>query len=207
MLRATRPAAAGLLLLAALAACKRENQGYAGGALDTARPAMPAPETAARMNPPASAAKPWSNPAIIGFAVTADSGEILLGHLAAKKATRADVKAFARQMVEDHTKMLSADRKLATRLRVMMDTSASDVRGLADDARNELKALSDKAAGTDWDKEYMDTMVKGHEAVLKQLQDAAQHTNDAEVKRALESAIPKVQAHLTKAREIQSKTS
>lgn len=204
MIRATRPAIAGVLLLAALAACKRDKQGYAGGMLDTARPAMPM-DTGMPMMPSTSSAVKWSSPAIIGFAATADNGEIQLGTLAAKKGTRADVKAFGQQMVKDHNAMLADVKKLASKLGVAVDTTAEDARELADDVRDELKELNEKAAGLDWDEEYMKSMVEGHEKVLKQLQEALQRTNDAEVKQALQSAITKVQAHLTTARDVRSK--
>lgn len=205
MIRATRPVVAGLLMLAALAACKRENKGYAGGALDTAHPSMTTDTNKPMMPSTSSAANKWANPAVFGFATVANNGEIQLGTLAAKKGTRADVKAFGHQMVRDHKEMLAETKKLATKLGVTADTAASDARALADDAHNELQDLNTKPAGADWDKSYMDDMVSGHEKVLNELQSAAQNTNDAEVKKALESAITKVQEHLTKARDIRGK--
>src|SRR5262245_64936596 len=96
MIRAMKPAIAGALVLTTLAACQRENKGYAGGTLDTSR--LPA-ESA---SPSATMARTaFSSPAILGFGVIANNAEIQLGRLAEMKATHHDVKAVARLIVND----------------------------------------------------------------------------------------------------------
>src|SRR5436190_1474449 len=80
--------------------------------------------------------------------------------------------------------------------------AADDVRHLSNHARDEIKDLTDKAAGADWDKNYMDKMVDDHQKVLDKLQDASKNTTDPDVTKALEAAVGKVQTHLTKAQDI-----
>ncbi|HXT14893.1 MAG TPA: DUF4142 domain-containing protein [Gemmatimonadaceae bacterium] len=219
-----RTAALGLLLAltgGTLAACKGHNQtayndstaaNSAAGRLDTAgtpgnpsaAAATPATDSTAAANT-ANTANKWSNNAIVAYATAANEGEVQLGRLGEKKATSAAVKAFARQMVTDHSAMLAETKKLGTKIKAMPDTTMGDVHDLMGHSRDELKELTDKAAGADWDKNYMDKMVSDHKDVLDKLQDAAKNTTDPDAKKALEGAVGKVQTHLTKAQDIQAK--
>ena len=204
-----RPAAAGILTLAVFAACKKDQDRYASGSLDTLKAAPTAdtvrPADTVRATTPAPTNDKWSSPNVLGFAIVANAGEVELGKLAQKKATHADVKAFAKMMVTDHSAMLADTKKLGSKLSVTADTAADDARDLMNHGRDAMKELTEKAAGTDWDKNYMDKMVDGHKDVLSKLQDAAKNTPDAQLKSALETAVGKVQTHLTKAEDIRAK--
>ena len=130
--------------------------------------------------------------------------KIALGQLGESKATSATVKAFARRMVTDHKAMMSEAMALSTKMSVMGDTTANDAKDLINHGNDEMKELTDKAAGTDWDKNYMDKMVDDHQKVLDKLQDAAKNTTNADLRAALEKTTGKVQQHLTKAKDIDS---
>jgi predicted outer membrane protein len=205
MIRLTKPALAGLLCAAALGACKKSNEQYAGGNVDTT--AAKAPDTTAAAS--ATAVTPtntkWSTPTIVGFAVAANNGEIALGKLAETKGTNGEVKQFGKMMVTDHSAMLAATKKLGTKLNAQPDTTAGDVTDLMNHGRDEMKDLTDKPKGADWDKDYIDKAVSDHQAVLGKLQDAAKTNTDPDVSKALTEATAKVQAHLTKAQAIQAK--
>ena len=200
MIRAMRPAIAGAIVLTTLAACQREKSGYAGGTLDTTRVPVDSTSPSAMMEKTA-----WSSPAILGFSAIANAGEVALGRLGEMKATNPEVKAFAQQMVRDHQILLNDTRRLATKLGAVLDTTSDAASDLGGDTRDELRKLADKASGRDWDQDFMDTMVEGHEKVLDHLQNAAKNTNVAEVRSALDTAAAKVQSHLTRAREIKAK--
>ena len=200
MIRAIKPAIAGALALTTLAACQRENRGYAGGTLDTSRVPMESASPSATM-----AKTAYSSPAILGFGAVANSAEIQLGRLAQTKGTHPDVKAFGRLMVTDHQAMLGDTKRLAAKLGTVLDTTAEATSDLANDARDEFRKLADQAAGRDWDEDYMEAMVEGHEKVLNHLQEAAKNTTVPEVRAALDTAAAKVQSHLAKAREIKAK--
>lgn len=203
MIRMMRPAVAGLLCAAALAGCKKNSDQYANGNVDTAKPADTTKAAAATtVTPPPSK---WTSENTLGYAWAANTGEIALGKLAEKKAKNADVKAYAKMMVTDHTAMLAETRKLVNTLKVTADTVADDVKDLMGKGNDALKDLTDKAAGADWDKDYIGKMVDGHQAVLGKLQDAAKNTTDPTLTKALEATTAKVQAHLTKAQDIQSR--
>jgi putative membrane protein len=206
MIRLTRPAVAGMLLAVALAACKGNKEQYSSGAIDTAK-ALTTPDSAAAASTAAPVMVAWLGPTVIGFAETANAGEVTLGRLAEKKATNPDVKAYARLMVTDHSAMLAETKKLAAKVHIAADTTVQQVRDLMSQAADAMQELTAKPASADWDKNYMDKMVAGHQMVLGRLQEAARTTTDADVKQALETAIGKVQTHLTRAQDVRAKLS
>jgi putative membrane protein len=144
----------------------------------------------------------WTPASIVGYAATADTSEIILGRLAEKKATNPAVKAFGREMVTDHSAMLKADRELGKKLNATWDSTTNNVGDALNHARDEVKDLTDKAKGADWDGDYIDKMIDDHQSVLGKLQDAAKNTTDTSVQNALAKATAKVQEHLTKAQAI-----
>lgn len=188
---------------AAIAACNKANQAADTVAArgDSAAGAM---ADTARHDSTTMVRGGWTPGAIVGYAVAADTGEIQLGRLAEKKATAPAVKAFGRQMVTEHTAMLKEDHALHAKLNAAPDTAANDVRDMFNHVRDAVKDFTDKAAGADWDKDYMDKMIDDHQKVLDKLQDAAKNTSDADVRTALTKATGKVQEHLTKAQSIKA---
>jgi putative membrane protein len=201
----------GVFAAASLGACNKGNNygatDSAAGRVDSAaaRTGSAATDSAHRMDSANAAAhSSWTDPSIYGFATAANNGEIQLGQLAEKKATNAKVKAFAREMVTDHRAMLADAKSIFSKTSTTADTTANDARDLMDHARDEIKELTDKAAGNDWDKNYMDKMVDDHQKVLDKLQDAAKNTTNADVRAALEKTTGKVQQHLTKAKDIRT---
>jgi len=98
--------------------------------------------------------------------------------------------------------MMSDGKALATKLKVTPDTADDDVHDLVKHSGDDIKDLTDKKAGHDWDEQYIDNQIKDHKDVLDKLQDAAKNTTDADLRAALEKATGKVQEHLTKAQDI-----
>jgi putative membrane protein len=197
-----------LLCAGALGACSKADRtadtaaartDSAAGRLDSTAAAR----TDSGMNNMANAGA-WTNDHIFGFAHNANAGEIALGKLASTKATNPKVKEFGREMVTDHTAMMKDVHALMGKVNGTVDSTWNDAKDLADHGRDELKDLTDKAKGADWDKDYIDKMVDDHQKVLDKLQDAAKSTTDSTVSSALASATPKVQEHLTKAQSIKA---
>src|SRR3954463_7264406 len=77
----------------------------------------------------------WTNDRVFGYTHNADNGEIALGKLAEQKATNPKVKAYAREMVTDHTAMMNQSHALMTKLKASMDTTAGDAGDLANNGR------------------------------------------------------------------------
>ena len=174
-----------------------------GAAVDTAANRVGAAvDTAARRMESAagSVAKRggWTDASVLGFIGANNAREVRESQLAAKKATNPAVKKFAQQLVTEHRALALEMRSLAQKLSVTPDTTG-DVHDLMDRARDQVKELTEKPAGADWDKQYIDNQIGDHKDMLDKLQDAAKNTNNAELRAAIEKASGHVQEHLTKA--------
>jgi putative membrane protein len=197
-----------LLCVGALGACSKADRtassdtlaartDSAAGRLDSAGNAM---TDSAHANMTASGE--WNNDHFFGYTHNADNGEIALGKLASTKATNAEVKAFAKKMVTDHQALMTDMHGLMGKLNAKADSTWDDAKSIADDSRDKLADLQSKAAGADWDKNYIENQIDVHKRVLSKLTDAAKNNTDKAVTDALAKATAKVQEHLTKAETI-----
>jgi len=159
-------------------------------------------DTTASAGSVASPKNDWTDAQILAFAATANSGEIQEAKVAQQKATSPAVKKFAALMITDHTKMQADGKALAAKLAITPDTSKNDVSDLAKDGSKDLKDLSNKKIGKDWDEDYMEKQIDTHQKVLDKLNDASKSAKAPELKSALSEAIAKVQDHLTQAKTI-----
>jgi putative membrane protein len=148
------------------------------------------------------AAKP-SDPQIVGVVTAADQIDIDLAKVALKKTKNDQVKQFAQQMIDDHTKLQKSVDDLAKKLNVKPEESdiSKSLKTAAAEETKKLKGLRGKA----FDKEYIDHEVAYHQQVI----DAAgkvliPNAQNAELKSALEGAAPLLQGHLDHAKQIQS---
>jgi putative membrane protein len=131
-----------------------------------------------------------------------NAGEIAAGKIAQTKAKNADVKAYAREMVQEHTAL---DKKGAKISGQQGATNAA----IRDSVVNANQAMSSQLqsanSGADFDKAYIDGQVQGHQNALSFLQAAQNQTQNADLKKMIDAAIPDVQKHLDRARSLQSK--
>lgn len=123
--------------------------------------------------------------------------EIQLGQLAARRAQNADVKEFGSMMVQDHTKAGAELKQIASRANVDLEAEES-----REDARNAVEKLSD-LRGAEFDREYIDMMVKDHEEAAEALQDQAENADHPDVKQWAASTLPRIKHHLERAQQIQ----
>ena len=127
----------------------------------------------------------------------ANLNEIDAGKAAASKAQSPQVKQFAQKMVDDHTRMLDDLKTLAQQKSVSLPESVS----LKDKAQMELMK---RASGADFDRKYMDQMVKDHQNDLNDVQELASKAKDPEFKAAVQKASGKISEHLQMAQRIAS---
>jgi putative membrane protein len=92
----------------------------------------------------------------------AGMAEVELGKMAATKASNAEVKKFAQMMVDDHTKAGDQLKTIATQHNIPTPTEL-------DDTHRDLRDRLSKLQGADFDREYMQAMVDGHEDVEDKL--------------------------------------
>lgn len=147
-------------------------------------------------------AKP-SDPQIVGIVSAANQIDIDTAKLALKKTKNDQVKQYAQQMVDDHTKLQKSVDDLAKKLNVKPEPSDTS-KSLHTAAATEMKKLRG-LKGKAFDKAYIDREVDFHQQVI----DAASkvlipNAQNAELKSALEGAAPMLQGHLERAKQIQS---
>jgi putative membrane protein len=140
---------------------------------------------------------------IAGIVVAANTVDINAGKLAEKMSGNKEVKAFAKQMVTDHTGVNKQATELVKKLKVTpeeSDTSKSLKKGGEENIAN-LKTLKGKA----FDKAYVDNEVTYHQAVLDALDKTlVPNAKNDELKATLVKVRPAFVAHLEHAKHIQA---
>jgi len=140
---------------------------------------------------------------IASIVVTANQVDIDAGNLAASTASSADVKAFGKQMVTDHTGVNKSAVDLVTKLKVTPEdnaTSKSLKEGGEKNVAN-LKTLKGKA----FDKAYIDHEVAYHQQVLDAVDKVLiPNAKNEELKALLVKVRPAFVAHLDHAKHLQA---
>ena len=143
-----------------------------------------------------------TDPQIAAIVVTANQVDVDAGQLAKGKTHNKDVKAFAQQMVTDHTAVNKQAGALVKKLGVKPEpnpTSASLKQGGTENLAH-LKKLK----GKDFDKAYVDHEVAYHQQVLdaidKTLIPSAQN---AQLKALIVKVRPAIAEHLEHAKHLQ----
>jgi putative membrane protein len=130
----------------------------------------------------------------------ANMAEVDAGKMALEKSQNAEVKKFAQQMVDDHTKALGEVQALATAKNVTLPDGAG---AMAKTKATALKALS----GNLFDKEYAKRAGVGdHESTVKLLQKMQKDGKDSDLKALAGKMLPTVEHHLEMARSLAAST-
>jgi putative membrane protein len=116
--------------------------------------------------------------------------EVEMGKMGQKQAKNAEVKKFATRMVNDHSKANAQLKALAKKKGVTLDAEAPKM---------------DKMDEANFDKEYMDHMVKEHEKDVAAFEEEAKDGSDPDVKAWANKTLPTLKKHLELAKQIQSK--
>jgi putative membrane protein len=132
----------------------------------------------------------------------ANAGEIATSEMARTKATNADVKTYARDMVVAHRAMDNKGAKLSV---ATATASNSALRDSITNANQAIGAQLKGASGAAFDKAYIDGQVTAHQNTLSFLQRAQSSAQNADLKQLITAAIPDVQKHLERAQSLQSK--
>jgi putative membrane protein len=140
---------------------------------------------------------------IAAIVVTANQVDIDAGTLAASKSHTADVQAFAKRMVTDHTGVNKSAVDLVTKLKVTPEDNATSQSLKAGGEENlaNLKGLK----GAAFVKAYVDHEVAYHEQVLDALDKVLiPNAQNAELKALLVQVRPAFVDHLAHAKTIQA---
>jgi putative membrane protein len=145
-----------------------------------------------------------TDPQIAQIVVTANQVDIDAGKLAKGKTQNKDVKAFAQQMITDHTAVNKQATALVTKLKVKPEpnpTSDSLKKG-GDESNAKLKKLK----GAEFDKAYVDHEVDYHQQVLDAIDKTlVPSAKNEELKALIVKVRPAIAAHLDHAKMLQSK--
>ncbi|HKC60544.1 MAG TPA: DUF4142 domain-containing protein [Myxococcales bacterium] len=151
----------------------------------------------------ASPAFAITDPEIADVALTAHKIDIARGKLALSKTKNAEVKQFAQQMVDDHGAGLKEAVALATRLGVKPESNATS-KSLQDGAKKAAARLK-KESGAKFDKDYIDTEVGFHQALIDAVKNTLiPNTQNKDLKQLLSDAVTTLEGHLQHAKNVQA---
>jgi putative membrane protein len=146
----------------------------------------------------------YSDAELTGFVNEFNDAEVEIGQLAASKATDAQVKAFASQIVRDHRALKADVNRTVQRLNIT-PTVPEDDEDLAEDHQAAMQDLRAKAKGAAFDEAFVEHEIRMHRKVLDEVKDAIGRSQSADMRTLLEQARDGLQAHLTKAEELEKK--
>lgn len=144
-------------------------------------------------------AQPVTDKDVMDFvkkAATAGMAEVEMGNMAANSATHQRVKDYGSMLVKDHSMAGSELKSMATANNIPVPTEVT-----ADQKAGMEKLMNKK--GNDFDKAYMDMMVKDHKKVIDEFKKASNDLNDASYKGFAAKTLPVLQKHLDSAMAIQ----
>ncbi len=124
--------------------------------------------------------------------------EVQLGQYAAQHADSADVKSFGQRMVTDHSaanaKVVDLAKDKGVKLPTKLDKKHQKM----------MDKLTDKQ-GRDFDKAYMQAMLRDHKEDIEAFEKQAKKGDDAQVKQLANDILPTLREHLKLAQNIAPK--
>ena len=137
---------------------------------------------------------------IIALLAQSDRMEVQAARLAMSKATGPVLRAFARELADNHSAEEADARKLAQRLKITETPAPGD----STKARQEalIARLTALPKGTGFDTMYVRHLVDGHAAMLKDAKAIEGKASNAEVKKLVQASIPELERHRARARTI-----
>lgn len=125
------------------------------------------------------------------------AAEVELGTLATQRASRPAVRDFGAKMVKDHGAM---NAELAT----LAKSKGVDVPTALDPAHQAVRDRLMSLQGSDFDRAYMQEMVKDHTQDVAEFEKASQTASDSELRGWAAAKLPTLREHLALARDINS---
>ncbi len=125
--------------------------------------------------------------------------EVALGKLGVEKSGNAQVRAFSQQMVADHTKANKELTATAQAKNLKVPTEPSMVH------KGVMEKYQHQTADTDFNRDFMQRMVKDHEAAVKLFQTAANDsTLDPDLRSFAKKTLPTLEHHLSEAQQLEA---
>jgi putative membrane protein len=146
---------------------------------------------------PAHAQQAVSGQDFVATVASSDMFEIKSSQMALKASASADVKSFAQQMINDHTK---ASKKLKT-------AAAGEkikVPVKADDKHQAMLAALEGKKGADFDRAYMEEQTKAHDEAVALFSSYAETGDEPKLKAFAADTLPKLKTHQEHAKKLNS---
>lgn len=135
--------------------------------------------------------------AFLEMAAKSGMAEVEIGKLAASKSKNPEIKKYGQGLAADHEKVNAEIKALAGKKNFTLPTAAdSDLSGLA-----ELK----KVQGEDFDKTFMEVIMKGHDDHVAAYQRQADNGTDADIKAFAAKTLPALKSHLERLKALQTR--
>ena len=122
--------------------------------------------------------------------------EVEMGQLAAQRAESPEVKQFGQRMVQDH-------QKANDQLKQVAQSKGVEIPAQTDKSHQKKMEKLQKLNGAQFDKQYMDDMVKDHKKDVKDFQKQTKSAKDPDVKNFAAQTLPTLQEHLQMAEAAQ----
>jgi putative membrane protein len=133
----------------------------------------------------------------------ANKADSAAGAIAVHKASNAEVKRFAREMMGEHHALRLAGEQVAKKAGLSPSAPANDP--VAPLAQQETSVLESTPAGPAFDRAYIEQEVAAHRAVKDLLDKSKGAAQNADLKAVIEKATPIVERHLNEAEQLQGK--
>jgi putative membrane protein len=143
---------------------------------------------------PSRAAVSAADQQFINAAAVGGRFEVAAGQLAAK-STNPKIEAFGQRMVKDHS---AADAQLAQ----LVKQQGGKLPGGLDAEHTQLRDHLASLKGAEFDREYIQVMVKAHDDDTKAFSDEERATTDPKLKQFVEQTLTIVKEHDQMARQI-----
>lgn len=139
---------------------------------------------------------------VVAWLMALNQNEIAAAKVVLSRQVSPSVKAFAHQMVTDHSKNLKSIKELSKKDHIT--PSANDAtKELKEKGKDELVSLK-ALQGRDFEVTYINAMVQGHANALKGLQEKIQMVSNPDLKKFLEQTSSTVTEHLEKAKSVKN---
>jgi putative membrane protein len=142
--------------------------------------------------------KPLTDTTFVEKAATIGLIEVELGKLGSAVGQSPDVKRFADRMLRDHSAAYEELIVIATRIPVTFPNRLDDTHQKSVDAMKKLN-------GSEFDKAYMEQMVKDHEAAVDLFQKAEKDVSNSRLMDFAKKTLPTLEEQLKLAKEVRDK--
>lgn len=125
-------------------------------------------------------------------------GETQMSSIALQRSQNSEIKAFAEEMINSHSKINVELAGVAGRKGVILPRETSSTQK---STASRLETLNGEA----FDKEFVNALIRDHENLIKLFQINASNSPDADIKAFAVANLPKLQEHLLHAQNLKAK--